>query len=175
MRYPLDVLDVAPDRIAAATTLLDMIDSGRLTANGADVGVDRAGLHRRRRGRSVFHYFVRWLRLRRHDTGTGIWLGNCLGEQELNRRGLHALPPGERLASNMAPTVGRGPNGEVLAIGSLGADRITGALQQVITAFVDGGMSLAEAIAKPAFTSDARLDVMASRSSSTSVTWTFPR
>ena len=80
--------------------------------------------------------------------GTGIWLCNCLGEQELNRRGLHALPPGERLASNMAPTVGRGPNGEVLAIGSLGADRITTALQQVITAFVDGGMSLAEAIAK---------------------------
>ena len=81
--------------------------------------------------------------------GTGIWLNNCLGEQELNRRGLHALPPGERLASNMAPTVGRGPNGEVLAIGSPGADRITTALQQVITAFVDGGMSLAEAIAKP--------------------------
>ena len=90
LRYRLDVLDVAPDRIAAATTLLDMIDSGRLTANRRDVGVDRAGLHRRRRGRSVFHYFVRWLRLRRHDTGTGIWLGNCLGEQELNRRGLRA-------------------------------------------------------------------------------------
>ena len=33
LRYRLDVLDVAPDRIAAATTLLDMIDSGRLTAN----------------------------------------------------------------------------------------------------------------------------------------------
>ena len=39
--------------------------------------------------------------------GTGILLNNSLGEVELNRHGLHALPPGTRLASNMAPTTGR--------------------------------------------------------------------
>ena len=39
--------------------------------------------------------------------GTGIWLNNCLGEQELNPAGLYACAPGSRLLSNMAPTVGR--------------------------------------------------------------------
>src|SRR5215467_8687202 len=43
--------------------------------------------------------------------GTGILLNNTLGETELNRLGLHALRPGTRLASNMAPTTGRGPGG----------------------------------------------------------------
>ena len=35
--------------------------------------------------------------------GTGILLNNALGEVELNRLGVHALAPGTRLASNMAP------------------------------------------------------------------------
>ena len=39
--------------------------------------------------------------------GTGLMLNNCLGEPELNRLGLHALAPGTRLASNMAPSVAR--------------------------------------------------------------------
>lgn len=64
--------------------------------------------------------------------GTGVWLNNCLGEHELNVTGLHALPPGRRLASNMAPTIGRHADGTVLAVGSPGADRITTALAQVI-------------------------------------------
>ncbi len=65
--------------------------------------------------------------------GTGVWLNNCLGEHELNVAGLHALAPGRRLASNMAPTVARRRDGTVLAIGSPGADRITTALAQVIS------------------------------------------
>lgn len=64
--------------------------------------------------------------------GTGLQLNNSLGELELNRLGVHALPPGAPLASNMAPTVGRTPDGRVLAIGSPGADRITTALMQVL-------------------------------------------
>jgi len=64
--------------------------------------------------------------------GTGILLNNALGEVELNRRGIHALPPGTRLASNMAPTTGRSTTGRVLAIGSPGADRITTALMLVL-------------------------------------------
>ena len=39
--------------------------------------------------------------------GTGILLNNALGEVELNRLGIHALAPGTRLASNMAPTTAR--------------------------------------------------------------------
>src|SRR5918912_4583557 len=37
--------------------------------------------------------------------GTGIPMNNTLGEPELNPRGFHALAPGERLISNMSPTV----------------------------------------------------------------------
>ena len=64
--------------------------------------------------------------------GTGLMLNNCLGEPELNRLGLHALTPGTRLASNMAPSVARSGTGRRLAIGSPGADRITTALMQVL-------------------------------------------
>lgn len=86
--------------------------------------------------------------------GTGLMLNNCLGEPELNRLGLHALAPGTRLASNMAPTVGRAagmPSGAglVLAVGSPGADRITTALMQVLGRFCLQGMDLAAAIEFP--------------------------
>lgn len=80
--------------------------------------------------------------------GTGIWLNNCLGEQELNAHGLHGLAPGTRLLSNMAPTVGHHTNGAALAIGSPGADRITTAIVQAIAGFV-GGMHLQKAINHP--------------------------
>ena len=68
--------------------------------------------------------------------GTGIWLNNCLGEQELNPAGLHAAAPGTRLLSNMAPTVGRHDDGSTLAIGSPGADRITTAIAQVLAGYL---------------------------------------
>ncbi len=80
--------------------------------------------------------------------GTGLWLNNCLGEIELNRRGLDAGPPGARLPSNMAPSVAR-RDGAVLAVGSPGADRITTALQQFLINYLQLGMPLADAIAHP--------------------------
>ena len=80
--------------------------------------------------------------------GTGMWMNNALGEEELNPAGFHALRPGTRLGSNMAPTVVRAQNGTVLAIGSPGADRITSALQQTI-ARVLGGEALAAAVDAP--------------------------
>ncbi len=81
--------------------------------------------------------------------GTGIWLNNCLGEPELNPHGMHGLAPGTRLLSNMAPTVGHREDGAVLAIGSPGADRITTAITQVLAGFVNGHLSLSEAIEHP--------------------------
>ncbi|MFQ5678159.1 MAG: gamma-glutamyltransferase [Gemmatimonadota bacterium] len=81
--------------------------------------------------------------------GTGFWLNNCLGEPELNRRGVHAWTPGARLPSNMAPSVARGPRGEILAIGSPGADRITTAILATLLNFVRLEMSLQEAVAHP--------------------------
>jgi gamma-glutamyltranspeptidase/glutathione hydrolase len=81
--------------------------------------------------------------------GTGLMLNNCLGEPELNRRGVHALPSGTRLASNMAPTVGRASDGATLAIGSPGADRITTALMLVLGRYCLMDVPLAEAIERP--------------------------
>lgn len=80
--------------------------------------------------------------------GTGLWLNNCLGEIELNRRGLDAGPIGSRLPSNMAPSVAR-RDGSVLAVGSPGADRITTALQQFLINFLRFGMPLQDAVAHP--------------------------
>jgi gamma-glutamyltranspeptidase/glutathione hydrolase len=81
--------------------------------------------------------------------GTGIWMNNSLGEVELNKRGYHALRPGMRVPSNMAPTVGRGDDGAMLSIGSPGADRITTAILQTVTNFVHLGMPLQEAVNAP--------------------------
>jgi gamma-glutamyltranspeptidase/glutathione hydrolase len=81
--------------------------------------------------------------------GTGIWMNNCLGELELNRRGLLGSPPATRLASNMAPTVARRNDGAILAIGSPGADRITTALLCTLVGFMELGMPLPEAVRHP--------------------------
>lgn len=81
--------------------------------------------------------------------GTGLWMNNCLGEVELNRRGLHAWPVGARLVSNMAPTVARSDDGAVLAIGSPGADRITTAILQAFVNHANAGMPLPRAVAHP--------------------------
>jgi gamma-glutamyltranspeptidase/glutathione hydrolase len=81
--------------------------------------------------------------------GTGVLLNNCLGEVELNRHGLHAVPPGTRLASNMAPTTGRTADGRSLAIGSPGADRITTALMLVLGQGCLHGADLQESITRP--------------------------
>jgi gamma-glutamyltranspeptidase/glutathione hydrolase len=82
-------------------------------------------------------------------TGTGIWMNNTLGEVELNKRGFHALRPGTRIPSNMAPTTGRGNDGSVLSIGSPGADRITTAILQTVTNFVHLHMPLQDALNHP--------------------------
>jgi gamma-glutamyltranspeptidase/glutathione hydrolase len=86
--------------------------------------------------------------------GTGILLNNTLGEVELNRRGLHALQPGTRLASNMAPTTGRATADgsgvrRPLGIGSPGADRITTALMLVLGQGCLHGRDLQHAIDAP--------------------------
>jgi len=91
--------------------------------------------------------------------GTGLWLNNCLGEIELNRRGLDAGPPGARLPSNMAPSVAR-RNGAVLAVGSPGADRITTAMQQFLINYMQLGMPLDDAIAHPRVHVDTSGDVI---------------
>jgi gamma-glutamyltranspeptidase/glutathione hydrolase len=81
--------------------------------------------------------------------GAGIWMNNCLGETELNRRGILADPPGTRVPSNMAPTIARNENGSILTIGSPGAERITTALLYTLYYVIFESLTLAEAIEKP--------------------------
>jgi gamma-glutamyltranspeptidase/glutathione hydrolase len=81
-------------------------------------------------------------------SGTGMWMNNALGEFELVPD-LEALVPGSRLVSNMAPTVGQSGDGAALAIGSPGADRITSAVSQVLSAFILDGDSLGGAVRRP--------------------------
>ena len=81
--------------------------------------------------------------------GSGVWLNNCLGELELNRRGVHVLAPGTRLPSNMAPTVALDGDGRVMAVGTPGADRITSAMAMVFLNITRLGLSLEDAIAHP--------------------------
>src|SRR5215203_4663233 len=83
--------------------------------------------------------------------GTGIPLNNTLGEPELNPKGFHALEPGERLISNMSPTVVSSEEGGLIALGSPGASRIPTAILQTVMNVVDFGMSLEEAVFAPRF------------------------
>lgn len=76
----------------------------------------------------------------------GMWLNNSLGEFDLHPGGIASLPPGSRLASNMAPTVARRPDGAVLAIGSPGAGRIATAVAQVLYHHLDLGAGLDAAV-----------------------------
>ena len=80
-------------------------------------------------------------------TGTGMWMNNGLGELELvgDRDSMRA---GDRLNSNMAPTVGRHADGQSLAIGSPGADRITSAIAQTLI-HLEHGASPADAVSAP--------------------------
>jgi gamma-glutamyltranspeptidase/glutathione hydrolase len=76
--------------------------------------------------------------------GTGMLMNNALGELELlDGRG----EPGERLISNMAPTVARCGQ-DVVAVGSPGADRITTAVATTLVRLAAGD-GLAEAIDHP--------------------------
>ena len=143
----LDRLDVTDDLVAEAAALLDTIDTGGIAAleSGSTAHVSAADADGATCALTVSSGYGSGM----VAAGTGIWLNNCLGEQELNPRGLHGLPPGTRLLSNMAPTVGHHVDGSALAIGSPGADRITTAIVQAVAGLVNGGLDLQEAINHP--------------------------
>ncbi len=61
---------------------------------------------------------------------SGIMMNNFLGESDLLPRGFGTAPPGVRLATMMSPTIGVGPQGEVIALGTGGANRIRSAIMQ---------------------------------------------
>lgn len=89
--------------------------------------------------------------------GTGIPMGNTLGEPELNPKGFHALKPGERLVSSMSPTIVSSEEGGLIALGSPGASRIPTAIMQTIVNVLDFGMTLESAVLAPRFHAEGSL------------------
>jgi gamma-glutamyltranspeptidase/glutathione hydrolase len=81
--------------------------------------------------------------------GTAVHLNNIMGEEDLHPGGFHAMPPGHRVGSMMAPTIVIREDGVAIALGSGGSERIRSALTQVIIHVVDDGMGLQEAIDRP--------------------------
>ncbi|HEX5762105.1 MAG TPA: gamma-glutamyltransferase [Solirubrobacterales bacterium] len=81
--------------------------------------------------------------------GTGVVLNNMLGEEDLNPLGFHAIAPGRRVPSMMAPTVVlRG--GEIeLGLGSAGSNRIRSAILQTVVRAVEERMAAGEAVRAP--------------------------
>ena len=84
--------------------------------------------------------------------GTGIYMNNMMGEEDLNPGGFFALASGERLTSMMAPTVAWGregasctlPSGRpgpatetLIALGSAGSARLRSAIVQVLVNMLD--------------------------------------
>ncbi|HXV05700.1 MAG TPA: gamma-glutamyltransferase [Solirubrobacterales bacterium] len=81
--------------------------------------------------------------------GTGVILNNMLGEEDLNPLGFHAIAPGRRVPSMMAPTVVL-RDGEIeLGLGSAGSNRIRSAILQTIVRAVEEGMGAGEAVRAP--------------------------
>ena len=81
--------------------------------------------------------------------GTGIPMGNTLGEPELNPKGFHKLDVGERLISSMSPTIVSSPDDDLISLGSPGASRIPTAIMQTLVNVVDLGLPLEAAVDAP--------------------------
>lgn len=64
--------------------------------------------------------------------GSGIMLNNMLGEEDLNLTGFFRWHTDERMSSMMAPCIARHPNGDLIALGSGGSNRIRSAITQVL-------------------------------------------
>jgi gamma-glutamyltranspeptidase/glutathione hydrolase len=81
--------------------------------------------------------------------GTGVYLNNFLGEEDLNPHGFHRHRPGIRLPTMIAPSValrGRTPS---LALGSGGSNRIRSVVGEVLYRRVVAGVDLPAAVAAP--------------------------
>ncbi len=78
--------------------------------------------------------------------GTGIMLNNMLGEEDINPHGFHQWPEDRRIASMMAPTLAFMPNGDKIATGSGGSNRIRSAILQVLINLIDFKMDATQAV-----------------------------
>jgi len=81
--------------------------------------------------------------------GTGIMLNNMMGEDDLHPEGFHASPPGQRVSSMMSPSLLLKKDAVAMVIGSGGSKRIRTAITQVLSAIVDLGIPVQQAVEAP--------------------------
>lgn len=81
--------------------------------------------------------------------GTGIVMNNMLGEEDLNPGGFQRWPEAHRMTSMMAPTVLEWPNGDTLALGSGGSNRLRTAILQVLLNIIDFELPVEAAVQAP--------------------------
>ena len=81
--------------------------------------------------------------------GTGIYLNNMLGEEDLHPGGFHALPAGSRLGSMMNPTIVTHPDGAVTGLGSGGSERIRSAMLAALLRLIDLNQDTVTAVGAP--------------------------
>lgn len=79
----------------------------------------------------------------------GFMINNMLGEEDVNPGGFHAWDCGRRLASMMSPTIVASRNGDLIALGSGGSNRIRTAVLQVLVNRLDRDLPLADSIVAP--------------------------
>ena len=80
--------------------------------------------------------------------GTGIIFNNMLGEDDLKPADGEYVA-GERLPSMMSPTLVHGGDGVDIVIGSAGSNRICSAVTQVLSALIDFGLPVEDAVEAP--------------------------
>jgi len=78
--------------------------------------------------------------------GYGVFFNNFLGEEDINPKGFHRLPPGTRMGSAMTPMLVEHPGGALTALGTGGSSRIRSALLQVSRNLCVHGMTPAQAV-----------------------------
>ncbi len=79
----------------------------------------------------------------------GIMLNNMLGEEDINPYGFNQWPLNRRIASMMSPTLVMTANGDAIAVGSGGSNRIRSAILQVLINLIDFDMSIEQAVEQP--------------------------
>jgi gamma-glutamyltranspeptidase/glutathione hydrolase len=81
--------------------------------------------------------------------GSGIMMNNMLGEADINPSGFHEWPADTRMSSMMSPSVMVRSDGDRVALGSGGSNRIRSAILQVILNLIDFEMSPRAAVDSP--------------------------
>lgn len=81
--------------------------------------------------------------------GTGVVLNNMLGEEDINPQGFHQWPEGVRMSSMMAPSLIERDDGQVVALGSGGSNRIRTAVLQVVLGLLEFNVHVEQAVQRP--------------------------